>query len=85
MVDWDLIGFIKASQYRLSILRSLEKRQKTPSELRSELNLYISHVSKTLKELVDRNLVECLTSKLKKGKIFTITEEGRALMAQINK
>lgn len=75
-VDWYLIGYIKASKYRSDILISLNKKEKTPKELKNELGIHLSHISTTLKNLKEKQLVVCLTPDLKKGKIFSLTEKG---------
>ena len=78
-MKWDLIGFIEASKYRKKIVLSLEKGNKTPKELRDELGFYITHISSTLKELIEKNIVVCLTPELRKGRIFALTDEGKKI------
>jgi predicted transcriptional regulator len=84
MVNWNLVGFVKASDYRLRILFALVQNNKTPIELKTELKLYITHISTTLKELVNKGLVECLTPELKKGRIFALTQAGKEIVAEIS-
>lgn len=83
MTDWNLVGYIKASNYRLNILTLLSKGNKIPIEIKNELKLYITHISTILKELGDKGLVKCLTPNLKKGKIYTITTLGKEILNQI--
>lgn len=78
-MDWELIGFIKASNYRKKIILSLDKNNKMPKELRKELGIYITHISSTLKELSEKNLVICLTPNLRKGRIFSLTKIGKEI------
>ncbi|HME50682.1 MAG TPA: transcriptional regulator [Candidatus Lokiarchaeia archaeon] len=63
---------------------ALKNGNKTPNELKNELDLYITHVSSTLKELCDKGLAECLTPELKKGKIFAITTLGDEIINKIS-
>lgn len=79
-IDWDLIGYIKASKYRYQIMSALNAKHKTPKEITEELNYYISHVSAILRELVEKELVICLTPKRRKGKLFTLSEEGKKIL-----
>jgi len=82
-MDWNLIGFVKASSYRSQIMISLKKKNKTPKELKNELGFYISHISSTLNQLISKGLVVCLTPQLKKGKIFALTELGINIINQL--
>ncbi|KKN07056.1 hypothetical protein LCGC14_1071030 [marine sediment metagenome] len=84
-MDWNLLGFIKASQYRQKILLTLERGNKTPRELRDELGYYMSHISHTLKNLSEKKLVICLTPELYRGKIFSLTELGQIMVSELKK
>ncbi len=79
---WELIGFVQASNYRKKVLKALDEPN-TPNSLEKELNIKISHISRTIKELIKINLVKCHTPKLRKGKIFQITKEGKEILKNI--
>ncbi len=83
-INWELIGKIKASEYRTRIVKVLAKGNKTPAELSKELNFHISHVSRALNELEKRGVVKCLTPKLRKGKIYSLTEEGKRIRKEVS-
>ena len=72
---WELSGIVQSSSYRTRILESL-KDAKTPSRLEQELNIKISHVSRTLKELTSLKLIKCHSPSLRKGKFYQITKLG---------
>ena len=82
-MSWHKIGFVKASKYRRKILYNLKNKPKTPKEISKETDLYLSHVSKTLKELLTINLVNCLNPNLRKGKLYTLSDEGREILQKI--
>lgn len=84
-MDWNLLGFVKASQYRQKILISLEKGNKTPKEIKDEVGYYLSHVSSTLTDLKEKELVVCLTPELFRGKIYSLTELGHSITKELNK
>ncbi|MFA5930899.1 MAG: ArsR family transcriptional regulator [archaeon] len=67
--NWEEIAFIKASKYRKQILDSLSE-PKTPTELAKITGQNISHISRTLKELQERELIKCLTPNLRKGRLY---------------
>ncbi|OGI11739.1 hypothetical protein A3K64_00115 [Candidatus Micrarchaeota archaeon RBG_16_36_9] len=76
--DWKIIGEISASGHKTKILSVLNK-PKTPKQISTETNLYLSHVSKGLKDLSDIGLVNCLTPELRKGKLYALTEKGNEI------
>lgn len=82
-MDWDIISFIKRSEQRQVILKVLES-PKTPKEIGKETKLAPSHISRTLKEFVDKGIVKCLTPKQKIGRIYKLTEKGEKLLKEIN-
>lgn len=84
-MDWDKYGFVNASKYRKNIVISLRDKPKTPKEIKEETDYYLSHVSNTLKELSEEEVVKCLTENRKKGRIYALTDLGEEIAEQINK
>lgn len=78
-----LLGYIKASTYRKNIIRSLNDKKLTPIELAKETNISLSHISNTLAELLEKNLVVCLTPELKKGRLYELTKEGHNILKNL--
>ena len=74
--DWDKFGFIKASEYRKEILIELDGAPKTPTELSNKTNIHRSHISNTLNELLDKEVVKVLNPDASKGRLYQLTEEG---------
>lgn len=52
----------------------------TPTDLAEELDTHIQTISRALVELVERELVNCLTPDAKKYRYYEITEKGRDVM-----
>lgn len=75
--QWDDVSFVLASTYRVDILDQLADGSTTPSQLATEAQLPISHVSRALRELRDHALVKLLVPEdRKKGRIYGITDQG---------
>src|SRR5256885_15475918 len=56
-----------------------------PSQLAEETALRIVHVSRALRELSGRGLVECLTPDVKaRGRLYGLTPDGAALLSELN-
>jgi predicted transcriptional regulator len=83
-MDFEELGWVKASEYRKKILNGLKEKPQTPKDLSDRSNYYLSHVSKTLKELEKHELAECVTPDRKKGRIYKITKKGEKIQRQIN-
>lgn len=77
MMDYDLLGFIKASKYRKRIMRVLEKKMLTTTEISNKLRAHRSQISRSLAELTAKGVVEILTPDLKKGRVYALTELGK--------
>jgi len=73
---WYILGTVQASEYRTKVLISLREKPKTPAILEKEIKIKMSHVSRTLNELLKLGLIKCLNPSLRKGKLFYITKEG---------
>ena len=84
-MEWDLISFITSGSLRFKILAELLNKTYTPSQLSVKLKIPISHISSTLKELLENNLIDCLTPDRRKNKFFQITKKGEKILDDINK
>lgn len=84
-MDWETVSYVFSSELRFKVLIELRKSQQTPSQLARGLSQPISHVSKALSELSDKELVECLTPTRKKGRFYEITKDGEEVLDEISK
>jgi predicted transcriptional regulator len=78
---WDDVGYVIASSYRSKVLHDLET-PKTPSHLSKNLNINKTHISRALSELEAKDLIECLTPKVKKGKLYVISSKGKRILKE---
>lgn len=82
--EWDEIGFVISSRYRVAVLRRLADGPATPSQLATDSGLAIAHISRALRGLRERDLVELLVPEdRKKGRVYGITERGEEVWSQI--
>jgi len=84
-MDWTKYGYVIASEYRKKIILCLSEAPKSPKKVSEETGLYISHVSHIINDLIRKGLVECLTPTLKRGKIFTLTSDGKDIADQLKR
>lgn len=83
--DWDVYGKVVASEYRQQVLHALHERPKTPTQIAEEIGKHQSHVSKTLRELVDLDLAKCVNPDAKKGRLYKLTDQGKEIHSQLNR
>lgn len=83
--DWDEIGFVISSRYRIIALRRLAVGPATPSQIAADEGVGIAHISRALQDLKERELVDLLVSEdRKKGRVYGLTEYGREVWETID-
>ncbi len=82
MPKWELVSFVNRSQQRKKILLVLRKPI-TPSQLAEATGMYLTHVSRALGELTEKNLAECLTPEERVEKYYRISALGRSVLDKI--
>lgn len=83
-MDWEIISYIMASKYRKSILQLFSEFSSIyPTMIKKKTKLRIEHISKILKEFMEKKIIVCLTPNAKKGKMFEITPLGKEIIAYI--
>lgn len=81
---WDDVSFVLSSQYRSAALGRLSDGPATPSRIADESDLALSHISRELQGLRERDLIELLVSEdRQKGRVYGITERGTAVWSRI--
>ncbi len=84
-MDWEVISFVLSSDLRFKVLLRLSAGETTPSELAGTLGSPISHVSKALRELTDRELVKCLTPTRRRTRFYGITDAGKSVLSEVHR
>ena len=81
-MDWDDVSFVLGSKTRKAVLAKLHV-EKTPTMLAQELHTSTPNISRALRELESKGLIELITPNSRVGKIFRATERGREVMARV--
>lgn len=77
--EWDHYSYVVSSRYRVCVLNRLARGPATPSQIASDADVRITHISRSLQELRDRGLADLLVSDdRKKGRVYGLTEDGRS-------
>jgi len=79
---WSDFSFVASSGYRERVIHALARKPKFPKDVARETTLRITHVSRALREMGERGLVECLNPEAKaRGRLYAVTEAGASLLA----
>ena len=63
---------------------SLKDGIKTPSEMSKLTEIRLNHISKSLKELKENGLVECLNEESRKGRLYKLTKLGVEVLNELS-
>lgn len=78
MVNLEDAGFILRSSYRKQVFNHLENPIR-PSEIAKKLDIRLTHITRELRALKSRKLVECLNPKEQTGRLYELTAKGKRL------
>ena len=83
MKDYEMISFILSGERRKMILLSLKKPM-IPKEIADKCNVSIHNVSKSLRELLDKNLIVCKNPNDKFYRFYELTPKAKKLLKEID-
>jgi DNA-binding MarR family transcriptional regulator len=73
----ELVAYVTISSHRLKVLESIGEEFKMPSKIAEDTGIRTNHVSKTLSDLKNKNIVECINEDVRKGRLYTSTDLGK--------
>jgi predicted transcriptional regulator len=82
-INWNQLGFIKSSKIRKQVLVTLITGPKTPAEIALKSHIRLPHVSRSLSQLLEKNIIICKNPKATKGKLYDLTISGKKLMQNL--
>ena len=83
MNNAELVGYVSCSTYRVKVLNFLNKWENTPVKIANGVDIRPNHISKVLKELKLKGLIECLNPSARKGRIYSITPMGKKVNEEV--
>ncbi len=76
---WEFLSFIQGQTRRLC-LKELATGPKTPGMIARASQVHLSHISRALRELSEKGIVECVTPNAPKNRFYRITKLGQKLV-----
>ena len=77
------VAFVLASEHLKNIILFLGEDLHTPKQIGDAIDVRTNHISNLLSQLRKNNLVYCATPKMRKGKLYTLTDDGRYVFEYI--
>lgn len=87
MMDFELEvlkSYVKMSKYRFKVLKILSSDYlKIPSQISMETGIRKNHISKVLRDLKTKDLIECINEDSKKGRLYRLTSTGEQVKNEL--
>ena len=81
---WKNYAYVLSSKYRQKALKCLGSNAKVPTQIARESGIRTNHISKTLKELNEHELIECINPEARKGRLYRITDKGKEISKNLD-
>lgn len=78
------INYVQISTYRTKVLKAIGDEVKIPSKIAKDSDIMQNHISNVLKQLREHELVECINPKVKKRRLYRLTEKGNELFKNLD-
>lgn len=77
------ISYVNISKYRTKVMKTLDGEVKIPTAIARDSGIRTNHVSKVLSELKAHELIECINSEARKGRLYRLTDKGDDLVKNL--
>ena len=72
----ELVRFVNKSSYRVRVLKSIGQSAKMPKEIAHDSEILPNHISNVLRQLREKDIVECINPEVRKGRLYRLSEQG---------
>ena len=77
------VEYVERSKYRSKVLKTLANDTKMPSQIAKDTGIVQNHISNTLRQLKEHDLVECINPEVRKGRLYRLTDDGEEIVDKI--
>jgi len=78
----ELAGFIVRSGYRKNVFLNLDNPI-MPSQIAKKTDIRLTHITRELRFLKEKDLIECLNPKEKVGRLYRLNNKGKRLKKEM--
>lgn len=83
-MDDENVKYVNNSSYRVKVLKSLGEEVKMPKQIAEDSGILPNHISNVLRQLKDKNIVECINPEVKKGRLYRLSDEGLEVLDKLD-
>lgn len=80
----DKVRFVNKSSYRVKVLKSINDDVKMPKEIAEDSGILPNHISNVLRQLKEKDIVECLNPEVRKGRLYRLSETGLKVLDELD-
>ena len=82
-MDEKIIKYVNNSSYRVKVLKALGDDAKIPTELASDSGILPTHISNVLRQLKEKEILECINPEVRKGRLYSLSEGGLNVLQEL--
>lgn len=76
----EILRYVNKSSYRIRVLKSIGEDAKMPKEIASDSGILPNHISNVLRQLKEKEIVECINPEVRKGRLYRLSDNGLNLL-----
>ena len=79
----DKFKYVARSTYRVKVLKSLKTDVKMPKQIANDSGILTNHISNVLRQLKEKDIVECINPEVRKGRLYRLTGKGERIVNKL--
>ena len=77
------LEFVKNSQYRIKVIKTLEGIVKMPNEIATDAGIEKKIISNIIKQLREQDILVCINPEVRKGRLYRLTDLGNEIAKKL--
>ena len=77
------LEFVKNSQYRIKVIKTLEGNVKMPNEIATDAGIEKKIISNIIKQLREQDILVCINPEVRKGRLYRLTNLGNEIAKKL--
>lgn len=78
-----IYSFVAVSSYREKTVKSLQKGDKTPTQISKDIGIRVNHVSNVLSDLKRLGVLICINEEKRRDRIYQLTDLGQEIASML--
>ncbi len=82
-MDEKLVKYVNRSSYRVKVLKAIKSDAKMPKEIAKDSGILPNHISNVLRQLKEKEIVECINPEVRKGRLYRLSDNGLDILDKL--